>query len=182
MRARWPWICATVLCCSFLVPEALCANGGVHKEISLQASFAFGDSASGQCEMRCDIAPVLYSLTTLNGKYRVLQITVHNRGTTPLSMSKSGDALSMVYEGEHGRQVKAVLDLAASDAQLWSKLSPQMRKDLAYPTTIEGREEETAFAFVPLAAPATPPDALRYTVASVPGRVIELRAPGTTKD
>ena len=162
-----------------LLSDAARANGGVHKGIELTGSVTFGDS--GRVELRCEIAPVLYRATSL-GRYRVLQITVHNVGRVALPMSKSGDALTLVYPSDHGREVKAVLDLGAREPSLWSKLSLELRNDLAYPTGVPPGEDETVFAFVPVSAPASPPERILLTLAGLPGRIIELRERRATAD
>ena len=182
MRERYLWILVALLCgAAVFPPDGARANGGVHRTIVFRASFPFGNNGQAHGVMTCDVAPVLYRVTTLQGKYRVLQITVRSEGL-PLAMSRTGDRLVLLYGEDHPREVRAVLDLAAREPQLWSKLPLEVRTDLAYPTGVRAGEEETVFAFVPLNAPPAPPDVMRFSLAGVPGGTIELSPPRATAD
>jgi hypothetical protein len=131
---------------------------------------ATGDSIRVQMVWQYD--PILFQLTSLVGRYRVVRIDISNNGQKAFELSAENDRLAAVISG---REVPAILDLGASDAKAWDAIADEMRRNLAYPVKVNPGEQETVFAYLkdlPAGAEVTE---LRYSVASFPAAPITLR-------
>jgi hypothetical protein len=156
----------------FLADTSAMANGGRAKRIRYAAEVRTGDAAETVCRFAAEMEPLLFRLATLGDRYGVMRIAIRNAGDRKLVLSLTADRVELLLPG--GPR-PAILDLRARDPQLWDSLPAELRAAVAYPRSVEAREEESVFVFVPIAETAVAPQALRYTIASLPAGPVILR-------
>jgi hypothetical protein len=145
------------------------ANGGKAKSMLLMGRLIDG----GRVTFATTIDPLLFTVGSLKGKYRLIRIAIRNDGTQPLPLSAGQDKVTLEVAG---RQVPALLDLSASDPSLWDSLPQDLRTMLAYPVVVDGGEEESVVAYVPVGVATQAPTTVTYTNASKNEPVV-LEAP-----
>jgi hypothetical protein len=134
-------------------PTPCLANGGKAKGLRLMANL---DSLA----FTADFDPYLFALTSAGGKYRVIRIKVRNFGSSAVVLSGREDTVRVEIDGQ---SVPGLLDLATQDAPFWDKLTSALRRDLAYPRTVDPNEEESAFVYIPNASVTKAPAEVEIT-------------------
>jgi hypothetical protein len=168
MRSRHLTCFVVAVACIFVGPAGVLGNGGYHDD-KLQATATVGND---EWRFTADIDPVMYRVTSLASKYRVIRVNVRSRAEQPLKLSLQKDGVEVTV---NGRKVPAILNLRDKDADCWEKsLDDAARAALAYPQVVKPNEENNIFVFVPVSEPADPPAAIRLTFASVPAEVREV--------
>ncbi len=156
-----------------LGPALTFANGGKSKRVVYRGTLQSGDATGLDVQFEAEVEPLLFRLTGVGDRYRVIRIRVRNTGTQRLVLSASADTVEAIVR--NGPPVKAVLDLGTRDAPLWDGLAADLRRAVAYPSTLQGGEEESVFVFLPAAELADVPQGFRYTIASRPDRPVLIR-------
>jgi len=142
---------------------------------------------NGECRFSISLEPVSFAVNSVAGKYKLVEVSIENRGTTPLVLSSDQDHFDAVINGQ---VVPAVLSLQRADSVLWDSYSISTRKDLAYPlrvgaamAAVGGRdivaEYMSMFVFLPADRVSGIPTEFRYTIASL-GTTVTLRQPPAT--
>jgi hypothetical protein len=119
------------------------ANGGKGKAEYYYAKEGFGQ---GTVEFSTEIENVLFSITSVQNKYKVIRVSIVSKSEKPLQLSVDNDAMEVVIGG---KKVAGILDISKTDPAFWDGLTAEMRKSLAYPPNVPLREEESIFVFVP---------------------------------
>jgi hypothetical protein len=149
------------------------ANGGKGKDQHYSATERFGE---GTVEFWIRIETVLFSITSVQNKYKVIHVRIFSKSEKPLQLSVDNDAMEVVIGG---KKVAGILDISKTDPAFWDGLTAEMRKSLAYPLNVPLREEESIFVFVPKDAAENLPEAFRYKIASLPSEVV-IKPPRAT--
>jgi hypothetical protein len=155
-----------------LDPGLAFANGGKGKRVVYRGTLRSGDAAGLDVQFEAEVEPLLFRLTGVGDRYRVMRIRVRNTGTQRLVLSASADTVEAIVR--NGPPVRAVLDLGARDAPLWDGLAADLRRAIAYPSALEGGEEESVFVFLPASEFPDVPQGFRYTIASRPDRPVVI--------
>jgi hypothetical protein len=166
----------TVLTSPLLGPTPGHANGGKSKRVvysgTLQSGAAAGP-AGPDVHFEAEVEPLLFRLTGVGDRYRVIRIRIRNTGTQRLVLSAGADTVDAFVR--NGPPVRAVLDLGARDAALWDGLAADLRSAIVYPRAVPAGEEESVFVFLPAADFPDVPQGFRYTIASRPDRPVVIR-------
>jgi hypothetical protein len=122
---------------------------------------------------------VLFTLTTVAGKYRIFVLRLEARDDRPdLALSRSADRVTVLL-GD--REVPALLDPASADPALWDGLDPTQRQALLYPGAIPAGTMRQLYLLVPAAEIGGVPSGFRLSIAAL-GRTLELRQAGPKAD
>lgn len=150
------------------------ANGSKGKTSVYEAHIHLGQSGLGDCDFRVELDPVLFQIQSVQNKYRVIRIKIQNYSESPLRLSLENDSVQ-VRVGSH--EIQGSLNVANSDQEWWDRLSPELRRALAYPdqSPIQRLEEENIFAYFPIADLPSLPDEILYKVESVSRKPISLK-------
>jgi len=150
------------------------ANGGKSKRILYRGTLQTGDAGGQEVHFDAEVEPLLFRLTGVADRYRVIRIRIRNSSARSLVLSAGADTMEAQLRG--GPTVKAVLDLGAQDSVLWDSLDADLRSAIVYPRVVQSGEEESVFVFLPAADFAdAPPQGFRYTIASQPDRPVVIR-------
>jgi hypothetical protein len=148
------------------------SNGGKSKRVVYRGTLQ-GDASGESVQFDAEVEPLLYRLTGVGDRYRVIRLRVRNAGTQRLALSVAADTVEALVRT--GPPVKAVLDLGARDAAVWDALPADLRSAVVYPRAVQGGEEESIFVFLPAADLTDVPQGFRYTIASRPDRPVLIR-------
>ncbi|HEV3074368.1 MAG TPA: hypothetical protein VHB47_08130 [Thermoanaerobaculia bacterium] len=148
------------------------ADGGKYTLLVLEGRVTV---PGGALELTSQFDPVVFAVSSVQNKYRLIRVQLRNRGSQPLPLAATKDKLEAVMEKG---AVAGILDLASKDAAVWDALPAAARKALAYPAMVAAGEEEGIFVFVLSAQAPAAPSELRYTLDSVPQKPIVLRRRG----
>jgi hypothetical protein len=155
------------------VPElSALANGSKATRVRYGGTVPMGDGPGKTCQFEVEFEPLLFRLTTMRDKYRLIRVIVRNTSDRKLVLSLTADRMEVQLPA--GPR-PAVLNLGTHDPELWDSLPADLRKALAYPGSVDAGEERSVFVFIPATEPAATPLALRYTIASLPGGPIVIR-------
>jgi hypothetical protein len=149
------------------------ANGGKSKRVVYRGTLQLGSAAGSDVHFDAEVEPLLFRLTGVGDRYRVIRIRIRNTGTQRLVLSAGGDTVEALVRS--GPPIKAVLDLGSLDAPLWDGLAADLRSAVVYPRAVQGGEEESVFVFLPAADFSDVPQGFRYTIASRPDRPVVIR-------
>ncbi len=173
-------ITAAALVAILAMPGAVMANGVKNKAVFLRGVLGPDKHGSKNCELTSEFEPILFRLTSVENKYRVLRVRIVNRTSRNLALSRTADKVEVVFGDE---RVNGVIDLPGHDQAFWKNLDPELRDQIIYPQVVEkGGEEESVFVFIPDVARKTAPTAIVYTFASASGTPVQLRQPAATAD
>ncbi len=123
------------------------------------------------------IEPVIFRLTTMQGKYRLLRLRVSNATSTPLTLSADLDRIELLPRA--GAPIAALLNPQRGDTAFWDALDAPTRETLAYPVALKGApasapgarlsspESIYIYVLVPAAQVTDLPESFRYTIASI---------------
>jgi hypothetical protein len=163
--------------------SALEADGGKAKNVILEGRVP-AQTGPGSIRFSIDTSPIIFYLTTVNGKYHALLLRVKNDTGAPLALSKDQDSIALTFaDGQH---VQGLLNLPPVDRATWDGLETEIRTAIAYPDLVPAREEEGIYVYVRVADIKTPrlrhemPMSLTYTIKSLP-RPVEVRQRATAK-
>ena len=151
---------------------AALANGSKGKRVQYTGDARLGAEADSACRFVAELEPLLFRLATLADRYGVVRIAIRNAGARKLVLSLAADRMELLLPG--GPR-PAILDLATHDPRVWDGLPAELRAAIAYPSSVEAREEESVFVFVPLADTAVTLQGFRYTIASLPSSPVTIR-------
>ena len=152
------------------------ANGSKAKRVQYAAEVRMGAGADAVCRFSVELEPLLFRLATLGDRYGVVRVAVRNASDRRLSLSLTADRMELLVPLGLGSGTQpAILDLSAHDPGLWDSLPADLRAAIAYPRSVEAREEESVFVFVPLAETWIAPHTFQYTIASLPGGPVRIR-------
>jgi hypothetical protein len=168
-----------LLCSLFLVAAStmLAANGSKGKKVIYEAHIAVGDANQPNCHFMIELEPILFQISSVQNKYRVIRINIRNDSQTSLKLSLDKDSVQLRADS---RLVKGSLSVANSEQAWWDGLSPELRRALAYPdqSAIKRGEEENVFVFVPVSDLPTLPVEILFKIDSVPAAPILIRRRG----
>jgi hypothetical protein len=148
-------------------------NGGKGKRVVYRGILPGSERAGTDVQFDAEIEPLLFRLTAVSNRYRVVRVRIRNSGTRPIVLSAAGDTVEVQFRS--GSVLTALLDLGARDAQIWDRLPADVRNAIVYPRGVQGGEEEHVFVFFPVADVVEMPVAFRYTLASRPDRPVVIR-------
>jgi len=126
-----------------------------------------GDAVGAWVELQS----ILFRLTSVQGKYKVLPVLVENRGAEPIALSRSDDTFLVLSEG---RSVPGILQLSKVDREIWDSLDSSTQRMLSYPEQVGRNEAVMIYVFVKEADLSGLPQGFDYTVKSL-GRTLTLR-------
>lgn len=135
-------------------------------------------SSNENIEFKTSIDGVLFLLTSVENKYKLIQVRVINNSGTPLRLSDDKDTVTLVFKDT---QVMGILDVYRRDSAFWDALAPDVRDILAYPANVPGHEEESVFIFIPRDSPDDLPRELHYRIASLSNDIV-IAPRGTGKE
>lgn len=147
------------------IPSAR-GNGGKGKAQEYTATINFGGET---IEFSTRIEKVLFSITSVQNKFKVIRIQIVNKSEKSLPLSVDNDAIDVVIDG---KKVAGILDIFRKDSAFWDGLTPEIRKSLAYPPNVPSREGESIFVFIPKDTAENIPEVFRYKIATLPGEVV----------
>jgi hypothetical protein len=133
----------------------------------------------GSIEFSTEIDNILFALTSLQSKYKVVRINVRNRGRDTLRFSKSKDQVMLFFPDAAAGRV-GLLDLQRRDPAVWDGLESELRAMLVYPELVEPGEEENVFVFIPDPTLTRLPVHVDFMVSSA-NRTVALRHPVSKK-
>ncbi len=150
--------------------SALC-NGRELRETEYQGQIKM---AQGEVLFSTRIEKVMFSLNSLQDKYKVVRIQVENRSNIAISLSIEKDKMELLFMD--GRIISGILDLSSHDPNLWQSFSPEFRAILAYPEIVqkETRSIQNIFIFIPNPKLDELPKSFRYTIDSLEKRRIDI--------
>src|SRR5438445_8778252 len=119
--------------------EGVPANGGKSKKTRYQATVLVADAPQQRYQFDAELESLLFRLTALKDKYRVVRIRVVNSSQKTLVLSSADDAVQVEFPRG---PVAGILNMGAADAAVWDALAPDLRQAIAYPKLVEGGEEE----------------------------------------
>ena len=182
-RNRAPYVLWSV---AVLGTVGLLAFGEIAGRTSRNKTFS-GTATVGDGESRFSISiePVSFGVNSVANKYKLLEISIENGSTTPLTLSSDQDRFEALVNGQ---AIPALLSLQRADSTLWNSFSTAARKDLAYPLRVgpatAGRstvpEYLSIFVFLPADLMSEMPTEFRYTIASL-RTTVTLRKPPATR-
>ena len=152
--------------------DSALGNGGKGKRVMYRGALA-GSDAGQDIQFDAELEPLLFRLTSVRNRSRVVRIRIRNTGAAPLALSAASDVVQAQLPG--GSTLAGLLDLAARDAQAWDGLPADVRSAIVYPRTVPAGEEESVFVFWPVSSATDVPTAFRYTIASRPDRPVVIR-------
>lgn len=102
--------------------SALEADGGKAKNVILEGRVA-AQTGTGSIRFSIDTSPIIFYLTTVNGKYHALLLRVKNDTGAPLALSKDQDSIALTFaDGQH---VQGLLNLPPVDRATWDGLETE---------------------------------------------------------
>lgn len=157
----------------------LAANGTKGKRVIYEARVPMRAADGAECIFAIELEPVLFPITSVQSKYRVIRINIRNRSSAALRLSLARDAVQALVGS---RLVQGRLSLSDAEQAWWDALSADLRQALAYPdqTTVKAGEEENVFAFFPVADMPGIPDEVLFKVASFASTPIAIRRQNLT--
>lgn len=184
MKQRMSWVLVTLaVVAAVLIGRHSSASiaGSVNPSTDYVGELRATDGR-GPLRLTLTIERVMFRVTTVAGKYRLVRLRISNESTAPVAFSATDDRLDVVQAG--GVVAQAVLNPLQADPTFWAGLDQGLRDALVYPVRLNGAKQgsavaESAYLYLLLPADkvAEPPTAFRYTIASL-GATIELRDPG----
>jgi hypothetical protein len=148
-------------------------NGGKSKRLVYRGTLPTSEGAGRDVQFDAELEPLLFRLTAVRERYRVVRIRLRNAGARPLALSVVGDVVEAHFRS--GSAVTGLLDLGAHDAAAWAGLPAEVRNAIVYPRVVPAGEEESVFVFLPVADVGDAPVGFRYTIASRPDRPVLIR-------
>jgi len=153
-----------------LFVEYPAANGGKGKVKTYQADVSMDDQG-GEVVFSTQLEKILFSLTSVQNKYKVMRIKIDNRSRKDVALSLGKDRMEVQVAGE---TLPAILDLGKHDPAMWEALGATMRDQIAYPGKVEAGEEENIFVFIAEPGLADLPADFRYSIDSLAEKPVVL--------
>lgn len=120
---------------------------------------------------------MLFTLNSLENKYKVVRIQIENASKSPLPLSVEKDEMEIVLE--NGKTVTGILNIRKHDPELWNGLKPGMREMLAYPEVLtarpQGKGVHNIFVFIPDPKLDLLPVVFRYRIDSLEKKLVEIK-------
>jgi|SRR5271165_3546583 len=142
------------------------ADGEKAKMVHYSGEAQFG---GGDVSFDAYIQTVPFALLSVQGKYKLIGLSVISHSDRPMRFSKDTDTVTVVFGDT---KVAGILDVYRRDSAFWDKLSADMRKTLAYPQIVEAHEDESVFIFIPVSSPSSLPSEIRYKLASLDEEIV----------
>jgi hypothetical protein len=155
-----------LLALACLVSFPALPNGGKAKKLLFQS---YVISGQGQWRFQSEILPEQYRLTSVQNKYKMVQVHITNLGGGKLVLSRKNDKVEVKLGS---RIVPCIVDIPGVESAYWDGLPADLRDQLAYPVSVDTGEEETIFALVPQTDNKDVPSEIRYTIASQKSPVV----------
>jgi len=154
------WLTAAVLALSAGSPAL--GNGGKSKATVYEAELR-QPASTGDVRFSASLERVLFGITSVAGKYKVIRIQIDNFSRTTLRLAGNRDRVAVDLGN---RTVAGILNLSSTDRALWDSLPAELRQALAYPPVVEPGEQESVFVFLAEPSLTALPVALRYRIDS----------------
>lgn len=146
------------------------ANGKKYKLIDqYKATIPISKDLSKRVDFSTDIDLVIFNLTSIQNKYKIIQINVRNWSGKVLQLSSENDKIEIHVDG---RVIPGLLDLSNNDPTFWDGLDSTSREILAYPKTVDSGEEENIFVFLPNKIIRELPPKIVYTISSISEKAV----------
>lgn len=181
-RVSWGFV-ALAIVAAVLISRSTSASvaGGVNPYSDYVGELRGADGRA-QLRLTLTVERMMFRVTTVAGKYRIVRLRISNESIAPLAFSATDDRMDVIQEGAVVAQ--AVLNPLKADPPFWASLDQTLRDALVYPVKLNGSRQDAApspaaeSAYLYLLLPAdtvtSPPQAFRYTIASL-GATIDLR-------
>ena len=175
-------LCKSILCSVFVVilvlagNRSVLGNGGEFKEARYRGEMQMGED-SGKIVFSAAIERVMFTLNSLESKYKVIRIQIENgsKSTIPLSVEK--DEIEIILED--GKKMTGILNLRKHAPELWSGFKPELREMLAYPEVLTARPQgkglHNVFLFIPDPTLDLLPVVFRYRIDSLDKKAVEMK-------
>jgi hypothetical protein len=159
-------ILLSILFIVIIIPEVALCNGGKGKIVYYISEVSVG---KGVCQFSTELEKVIFCLTTVRNKYKLVRIKIVNSSETPLILSSGKDKIMLAWN-QH--EAYGILNLAKEDPDMWDTFEAGMRETLVYPKIVEPGEEENIFVFFPEQNWPELPDKFLYVINSQSGKQI----------
>jgi hypothetical protein len=150
--------------------ERAAANGGKGKVTTYQASVTMDDQGR-EVVFSAQLERVLFSLTSVQSKYKLVRIKIDNKSKKDLALSLEKDQIALRVGSE---TLPGILDLGKQDPAMWDALGPAIRDQIAYPAKVKAGEEENIFVFIAKPALSDLPRDFRYSIESLAEKPVVL--------
>lgn len=145
-------------------------NGQKGRKSVYTGAIKMSDNKS--CEFITEVEHVMFQLNSIDNKYKVVRIKIINNSDKKIKLSAENDKIEIKFPND---TIQGILSLTKQDSVLWDSLSDELRRDLVYPLSVEGKgEEENIFVFMPTENLNGSPVAFKYFINSLSGEEIYL--------
>jgi hypothetical protein len=182
------WVLAALSVCALCSATRGEMGGEASRTMHYRASLKPAGESDRPLQLSIEFDPILFSVTTLQNKYRVVALRAENFTAASIKLSVRDDAIEL--RTGSGKVVKGIFNLQTRDSEVWDALSAEHRKALAYPLSFPASPSagETGaragvvsfFAFFPAADANEPPEIFHYTIQSL-GVTAEMKKPAVAK-
>jgi len=157
-----------------MVNQSVLANGGELKETQYYGEVQMGDG-SDKVLFSATLERVMFTLSSLENKYKVIKIKIENKSKSPLALSIENDEIEIVLN--NGKKIAGILNMRKHDPELWNGFNPEMRETLAYPDVVTPPPKgvHNIFLFIPDPKLDTLPVVFRYRIDSLDKKMIEIK-------
>ncbi len=156
--------------------QSALGNGGEFKETRYRGEIQMSDD-SGKIVFSAAIDRVMFTLNSLESKYKVIRIQIENGSKSILPLSVEKDEMEIILED--GKKVTGILNLRKDAPELWNGFKPELREMLSYPEVVTARPQgkglHNIFLFIPDPKLDTLPVVFRYRIDSLNRKVIEIK-------
>ncbi len=153
-----------------LSADVAAANGKTWKKTQYEAAVRMGNGGK-QIVFSAELDEPIFKITSVQNKYKVVHIKINNRSADPLPLSLQNDMIEVVMGAE---RLTGILDLRKVDATMWNAFPQDLRNELAYPQVVKNGEEQDIVVFIAKPALLELPTEFRYTVQSLPNKLVVL--------
>jgi len=150
--------------------EYVRGNGGKGKKVIYAGAIEVGKD-SGEVLFSSELERVMFRLTSVQNKYKVVRVKIENKSRKQLYLSREKDKMELQLVD---RVITGILNISSHDPTLWDSLDPELRKALAYPQLVEPGEEENIFVFIPDRDLKEVPRKFTYTIGNVPQKKVVI--------
>jgi hypothetical protein len=154
----------------------LVVRAEVASERAASVTFSSRSKESG-VEISASIDRVALRLTAVEGKYRLVRLTVRNPTDARVILDASKDSMVAVLPGKDGARVEAVLDPAVADAATWDKFDEPSRKALAYPKFLDKGATAVLYVLFPPDRLTDVPESFEWKIDSTGATIKAVRPP-----
>lgn len=157
--------------------HSVLGNGGEFKQTEYLGEIQTGDD-SGKVQFSTTIDRLMFTLTSLRNKYKVIRIQIENSSKSPISLSIEKDEMEIFFED--GKKINGILNIRKHDPELWSGFRLEIREMLAYPEVVTAppnRGVHNVFVFIPDPRLDVLPVIFRYKIDSLERKPVEIKMP-----